>query len=72
MNDPEITKILSEMLGNNAYGNQFEVESDFRKLALCVDYLAIQINITKRWCDEDGKQHIDDVIKSAKEILTEK
>lgn len=72
MNDKEITKLLTGLLGKNAYNNAFEVEKDFRNIALCVDYLTMQLLITKRWCDEDGKQHIDTVIENVKGMLVGK
>lgn len=64
-----VKDILVKMLGDNAYNNTFAVDEDFKKLALAVDYLVIQILITKRWCDEDGQYHVDSVIDELLKII---
>lgn len=71
MGNPEIQNILQNLLGKNAIDNAHKVDDDFRKLTLAVSYLALQIEITKRWCDEEGKEHVDTVINKTKEILNE-
>jgi hypothetical protein len=67
--DKEIKAALIEMLGKNAYNNSMQVTTDTAKLIKCVDYLTIQLNMIKRWCDDEGKRHIDDVINNIKNIL---
>lgn len=62
-------KILIEMLGRNAFNNGMKVDSDMAKLVKAVNYLTTQLVITRRWCDEEGKEHIESVLKSAESIL---
>ncbi|MEI6059408.1 MAG: hypothetical protein WCR72_01815 [Bacteroidota bacterium] len=62
-------KILIEMLGKNAFNNDMKVDSDMAKLVKTVNYLTIQLVITRKWCDEEGKEHIKSVLESAESIL---
>lgn len=41
----------------------------FKKLNKAIVYLETQLKITKRFCDEKGKEHIDSVLKNVNEIL---
>jgi hypothetical protein len=64
-----IEEILKQMLGEEAFNNSMKVQPDFARLAKTVNYLIMQLNITKRFCEEEGKDHIDSVIKNARGIL---
>lgn len=46
-----------------------KVDSDMAKLVKTVNYLTTQLVITRRWCDEEGKEHIKSVLESAESIL---
>jgi len=72
MEDKEVNDILIKMLGNNAFENYMQVSPDFGKLVKTVNYLTIQLKITGRWCDDEGKEHIKSVIETVKNILDEK
>jgi len=65
----EITNTLIEMLGRNAIENDMVVDKDFGSLCSAVSYLVIQLKITRQWCDEHGKEHIEDVLGSVRKIL---
>ena len=67
----EIEARLIQMLGRNAFNNSFEVDADFARLCKSVRLLVAQIGITARWCDEDGKEHVDKVLKSTVELMSE-
>lgn len=69
MGDEEINNLLTLMIGKNAFNNSMKVSSDFGKLVKAVNYLTIQLKITGRWCDDEGKEHIKSVIESTKNIL---
>jgi hypothetical protein len=69
MGDKDISELLTLMIGKNAFNNSMKVSSDFGNLVKAVNYLTIQLKITGRWCDEEGKEHIKGVIESTKEIL---
>lgn len=69
MNDQKIKELLIEMLGSNAYNNNMIVERDLSRLVKAVNYLTSQIEITKRWCDDEGKDHINKVIETTVKIL---
>lgn len=64
-------KILIEMLGKNAFNNNMKVDSDMAKLVKTVNYLTTQLIITRRWCDEEGKDYIKSVLESAESILND-
>jgi len=65
----EIKDILKQMLADNAFNNQMQVEEDFSKAIQAINYLMTQLDITKRFCTEEGKEHIQSVIESTIEIL---
>lgn len=67
----EIEARLIQMLGINAFNNGFEVDADFARLCKSVRYLVTQIGITARWCDEDGKEHVEKVLMSTVELMSE-
>ncbi len=62
-------KKLAEMLGNNAFQNDMKVDCDFAKLVKTVNYLSTQLKIIGGYSDDEIKQHINDVLESATEIL---
>ena len=42
---------------------------DIVRLAKGIDYLHAQMYINKRWCDDTGKKHIEEVLKNLHNIL---
>lgn len=65
----EVKVLLKTILGDSAYNNSMIVPKDISKLVKSVDYLTIQLQMVKRWCDDDGKNHIDEVINNLVGIL---
>ena len=67
-------KILIEMLGKNAFNNDMKVDSDMAKLVKTVNYLTTQFVITRRWCDEEGKDYLygKDLLKYVDALVKEK
>lgn len=66
----DVKSNLIEILGKNAYSNSFKVSDDVSRLCHTVQYLAGQLNIIKNDVDEDAKEYIDSVVKSAAELLS--
>jgi hypothetical protein len=62
----ELIKILGEDVYNT---HSFVVPENTKKMVKVIDYLFSQIQITKRWCDDDGKEHVDGVIENVKKML---
>lgn len=71
MNDSELDEILEKMLRKNALKNQMLIEKDFAKLVESVRYLHTQLKLTKRFCEKEGGNHIEEVILASKGILSE-
>jgi len=67
----EVKEAIIKILGTNANDNNSKVSKDVEVLSRCVKYLATQIKITKRWCQDEGKEHVDSVLESTKKILEE-
>lgn len=68
-NEGKIRTSIVNMLGENAHNNNYSVDTDFGKLCNAVNYLVTQIQITKGWCDDEGKGHVDSVIENTAAIL---
>ena len=68
--ESKIEDQLQAYLGKNAFENNMQVEKDFSALVGALRYLVTQIQITARWCDEEGKAHVETVLQSTNEILT--
>lgn len=62
----ELVKILGEDVYNT---HSFVVPENTKKMVKAIDYLFAQIQITSKWCDEEGKEHVEDVVKTVKDIL---
>ena len=69
MNDKEVSELLKQMLGKNAFNNGMKVEIDFGRLVKAVNYSVTQLKITERFCETEGKEHIEEVIENIKNIL---
>lgn len=65
----EVKVILKDILGRSAYNNSMIVPKEISKLVKSVDYLTVQLQMTKKWCDDDGKRHVDEVINNLIGIL---
>ena len=68
----KIDNLLMEVLGRNAFNNDMKVDSDVTKLVKTITYLKSQLIINERWCDVDGKKHINEVMEQAESILSKK
>lgn len=63
-------KILIEILGKHAYNNGMKVDPEMEKLLKAVDYLIAQLLITRRWCNEEGNEHVSKVLNVTELILS--
>lgn len=65
----EIKEELIKIMGTDAFNNG-STSKDVEILVKCIKYMNTQLKIVqKNYCDEEGKEHIDTVLKNSKEIL---
>jgi len=69
MENKELKEILAKILGEEATNNDMETPKNVIKLTKAVNYLATQMSIIGKTCNEEDKDYIDRVIENVKEIL---
>lgn len=72
MEDQNLKEIFIKIFGEEAYKHEGKVSDSTINLFKAIRYYDTQLKITKRWCDEEGKKHIDGVLKTALRILSPK
>jgi ribosomal protein S15P/S13E len=65
----EIKDELIKIMGTDAFNNG-STSKDVEILVKCIKYMNTQLKIVqKNYCDEEGKEYINTVLKNSKEIL---
>lgn len=70
MEEKVLKEIFIKIFGEEAYKHEGKVSDSTIRLFKAIRYYDTQFKITKRWCDEEGKEHIDGVRKTAFRILS--
>lgn len=70
--ETQINKALADILGTNAMCNsEFQVDPEVSKLALAIDYLTAQLEITAKMDDTfKRKEYVHEVFRQTHNILT--
>lgn len=68
--DNELKEIFIKIFGEEAYKHEGKVSESTIRMFKAIRYYHTQLKITRRWCDEEGKEHINSVLKSGIRILS--
>jgi len=75
MENKDINEILKDILGTEAISNDMQISETTTKLAQAVNYLIIQLKMTKKIVYDDNdllSEQIEIIINNTKQILSNK